>query len=260
MIFERFLSHGGSSNMVKRVALVTGAMGGLGTAICKALAQGGFTVAANCLPDFEPKAAWLEKTRAEGFDFLVAEADVTDYNACADMVRQLEATAGSVDVLVNNAGITRDAVFKKMNKGQWDAVLSTNLDSVFNVTHHVLGGMADRGWGRVINISSVNGIKGQFGQANYSAAKAGILGFTKAIAAEVAKKGVTVNAIAPGYVGTDMVMAIKPEVRDAIVSTIPMGRLGRPEEIGGLCAYLASDIAGYMTGATLNINGGLYFS
>ena len=245
--------------MAKRIALVTGAMGGLGTAICKALAQSGFTVAANCLPNFPPKDEWLAKMKSEGYDFIVAEADVTDYEACAAMVRKLEAEVGPVDVLINNAGITRDSVFKKMDKGQWDAVLSTNLDSVFNVTHQVLPGMADRGWGRVINMSSVNGIKGQFGQANYSAAKAGILGFTRAIAAEVAKKGVTVNAIAPGYIGTDMVMAIKQEVRDSIVATIPVGRLGKPEEIGALCAYLVSDLAGYMTGATLNINGGLHY-
>ena len=245
--------------MAKKIALVTGAMGGLGTAICKALAQSGFTVAANCLPNFPPKDEWLAKMKAEGFDFIVAEADVTDYDACAAMVKKLEAEVGPIDVLINNAGITRDSVFKKMDKGQWDAVLSTNLDSVFNVTHQVLPGMADRGWGRVINMSSVNGIKGQFGQANYSAAKAGILGFTRAIAAEVAKKGVTVNAIAPGYIGTDMVMAIKQEVRDSIVATIPVGRLGKPEEIGALCAYLVSDLAGYMTGATLNINGGLHY-
>jgi acetoacetyl-CoA reductase len=147
-----------------------------------------------------------------------------------------------------------------MEKTQWDAVLSTNLDSVFNVTQQVLPGMTERGWGRVINISSVNGVKGQFGQTNYAAAKAGILGFTKSLAAEVASKGVTVNAIAPGYIGTDMVMAIKPEVRAGIVATIPVGRLGKPEEIGGLCSYLASDLAAYMTGATLNINGGLHFS
>ena len=245
--------------MAKRVALVTGAMGGLGKAICKALAQSGFTVAANCLPNFPPKDEWLAKMKAEGFDFIVAEADVTDYEACAAMVKKLEAEVGPVEVLVNNAGITRDSVFRKMDKGQWDAVLSTNLDSVFNVTHQVLGGMADRGWGRIINLSSVNGIKGQFGQANYSAAKAGILGFTRAIAAEVAKKGVTVNAIAPGYIGTDMVMAIKQEVRDSIVATIPVGRLGKPEEIGALCAYLVSDLAGFMTGATLNINGGMHY-
>src|SRR4051812_5445763 len=203
--------------MSKRIALVTGAMGGLGTAICKALARDGFTVVANCLPGFAPRNEWLTKAKMEGYDFYVAEADVTDYDGCAAMVRTIESDIGPVSVLVNNAGITRDSVFRKMDKSQWDAVLATNLDSVFNVTHQVLGGMADRGWGRVINISSVNGVKGQFGQANYSAAKAGILGFTKAIAAEVARKGVTVNAIAPGYIGTDMVMAIKPEVRESIV-------------------------------------------
>jgi acetoacetyl-CoA reductase len=246
--------------MSKKVALVTGGMGGLGTAICKALSGAGFTVVANCLPGFPQKDEWLAKTKAEGFDFVAAEGDVSDFDSTAAMVKKIEADVGPVEVLVNNAGITRDAVFKKMEKGQWDAVLSTNLDSVFNVTKQVLDGMAERGWGRVINISSVNGVKGQFGQANYAAAKAGILGFTKSIAQEVAKKGVTVNAVAPGYVGTDMVMAIKQEVRDAIIATVPVGRLGKPEEIGGLCAYLASDLAGYITGATININGGLHYA
>jgi acetoacetyl-CoA reductase len=244
--------------MAKRVALVTGGMGGLGTAICKALADDGFIVYANCLPGFPQMPEWLARTKAEGYEFHAAEADVSDYDSCAAMVKKIEAESGPVDVLVNNAGITRDSMFRKMGKSEWDAVLVTNLDSVFNVTHQVLPGMAERGWGRVINISSVNGVKGQFGQANYSAAKAGILGFTKAIAQEVAKKGVTVNAIAPGYIGTDMVLAIKQEVRDGIIATIPMGRLGKPEEIGHLCRYLASDLAGYMTGATLNINGGLH--
>ena len=244
--------------MSKKVALVTGGMGGLGSAICRALAQSGFTVAANCLPAFPQKDAWLAQMRNEGFDFIAAEGDVSDFDSCAAMIQHIQSVIGPVDVLVNNAGITRDGMFRKMDKVQWDSVLDTNLGSVFNVTRQVLDGMAERGWGRVINISSVNGIKGQFGQANYSAAKAGILGFTKAIAQEVAKKGVTVNAIAPGYIGTDMVMAIKQEVRDSIVATIPAGRLGRPEEIGGLCAYLASDLAGYITGATLNINGGLH--
>lgn len=242
----------------KKVALVTGGMGGLGTAICKALAQSGFTVVANCLPGLPQKDEWLERNRAAGFNFHSGEADVSDYESCAVMVKKIESEIGPIDVLVNNAGITRDGMFRTMDKGQWDAVLSTNLDSVFNVTHQVLEGMVERGWGRVINISSVNGVKGQFGQANYSAAKAGMLGFTRAIAQEVARKGVTVNAIAPGYISTDMVMAIKQEVRDAITATIPIGRLGRPEEIGGLCAYLASDLAGYITGATLNINGGLH--
>lgn len=242
----------------KKVALVTGGMGGLGTAICKALAQSGFTVVANHLPDFPQKEAWLEKTRTEGFDFHSGEADVSDYASCAAMMQKIECEIGPIDVLVNNAGITRDGLFRTMDLEQWDAVLTTNLDSVFNMTKQVLDGMVKRGWGRVINISSVNGVKGQFGQANYAAAKAGILGFTKAIALEVARKGVTVNAIAPGYIGTDMVMAIKQEVRDTITATIPVGRLGKPEEIGGLCAYLASDLAAYMTGATLNINGGLH--
>lgn len=244
--------------MTKKIALVTGGMGGLGTAICRALAQNGFKVVANCLPGFPQMDGWLTQTRSEGFDFKAAEGDVSDFESCAEMVSKVEREIGPVDVLVNNAGITRDGMFRKMDKVQWDAVLSTNLDSVFNVTRHVLEGMTERGWGRVINISSVNGVKGQFGQANYSAAKAGILGFTRAIAQEVAKKGVTVNAIAPGYIGTDMVMAIRQDVRDSIVATIPAGRLGRPDEIGGLCAFLASDLAGYITGATININGGLH--
>src|SRR5512135_1643074 len=240
--------------MSKRVALVTGGMGGLGTAICKALSESGFAVVANCLPGFPKKDEWLAANKTEGFDFHGAEGDVSDYQSCAAMVKAIETQIGPVDVLVNNAGITRDSMFRKMQKSDWDAVININLSSVYNVTHQVLPGMAERGWGRVINISSVNGIRGQFGQANYSAAKAGILGFTKAIAQEVARKGVTVNAIAPGYVGTDMVLAIKPEVREQIISTIPMGRLGRPEEIGYLCAYLASEHAGYITGSTLSIN------
>ncbi len=244
--------------MAKNVALVTGGMGGLGTAICKSLANDGWKVVANCLPAFPPAAEWLAKCKADGYDFAIGEADVTDYDQCVAMVKKIESELGPIDVLVNNAGITRDAMFRKMDKGQWDAVLATNLDSVFNVTHPLLPLMAERGFGRVINISSVNGVKGQFGQANYSAAKAGILGITKALAQEVAKKGVTVNAIAPGYIGTDMVMAIKEEVRDQIVATIPVGRLGRPDEIGDLCAYLASDKAGFITGATININGGLH--
>ncbi|MCB1966824.1 MAG: SDR family oxidoreductase, partial [Candidatus Accumulibacter sp.] len=164
-----------------------------------------------------------------------------------------------VDVLINNAGITRDKFFPKMEKGQWDAVIATNLDSLFNVTHTISPKMAERGWGRIVNISSVNGVKGQAGQTNYSAAKAGVIGFTKALAAEVAAKGVTVNAICPGYVATPMVMAIKPEILQGIIDTVPMKRLAKPEEIGGACAYLASDIAGFMTGSTMNICGGLYY-
>lgn len=245
-------------DMTQKVALVTGAMGGLGTAICQALAKDGMKVVANCLPGFPEKDAWLEKQKALGFDFAAAEGDVSDYESCKAMVEKIEADIGPVDVLINNAGITRDKFFPKMEKGQWDAVINTNLNSLFNVTHHISPKMAERGWGRIINISSVNGVKGQAGQANYSTAKAGVLGFTKALAQELATKGVTVNAIAPGYIGTDMVMAIRDDIRQSIIDSVPMKRLGKPEEIGGLCAYLSSDMAGYITGSTININGGLH--
>ena len=244
--------------MSQKIALVTGAMGGLGTAICQSLSKDGFKVVANCLPNFEQKDAWLSAQRDLGFDFGAAEGDVSNYESCAAMVAKVESDIGPIDVLVNNAGITRDKFFPKMEKGQWDAVINTNLNSLFNVTHHVSAKMAERGWGRIINISSVNGVKGQAGQTNYSTAKAGVLGFTKALAAELATKGVTVNAIAPGYIGTDMVMAIREDIRQGIIDTVPMKRLGRPDEIGDLCAYLASDKAAYITGATININGGLH--
>ncbi|MDX5363217.1 MAG: beta-ketoacyl-ACP reductase [Pseudazoarcus pumilus] len=246
--------------MATKIALVTGAMGGLGTAICQALSRDGFKVVANCLPGYEQKDAWLAEQAAAGFSFVAAEGDVSDYDSCAAMVAKVEAELGPIDVLVNNAGITRDKFFPKMEKPMWDAVINTNLNSLFNVSHHVSPKMAERGWGRIINISSVNGVKGQAGQTNYSTAKAGVLGFTKALAAELATKGVTVNAIAPGYIATDMVMAIRDDIRQAITDSVPMKRLGKPEEIGALCAYLASDLAGYMTGATLNINGGLHMA
>ncbi|ALJ38543.1 beta-ketoacyl-ACP reductase [Azospirillum brasilense] len=245
--------------MSQKIALVTGAMGGLGTAICQALAKDGCIVAANCLPNFEPAAAWLGQQEALGFKFYVAEGDVSDFESCKAMVAKIEADLGPVDILVNNAGITRDKFFAKMDKAQWDAVIATNLSSLFNVTQQVSPKMAERGWGRIINISSVNGVKGQAGQTNYSAAKAGVIGFTKALAAELATKGVTVNAIAPGYIGTDMVMAIREDIRQAITDSVPMKRLGRPDEIGGAVSYLASEIAGYVTGSTLNINGGLNY-
>ncbi|PTD97412.1 beta-ketoacyl-ACP reductase [Pseudothauera lacus] len=244
--------------MTQKVALVTGAMGGLGTAICQSLAKDGMKVVANCLPNFPQKDEWLAQQKALGFDFVAAEGDVSDYDSCKAMIEKIEAEVGPIDVLINNAGITRDKFFPKMEKGQWDAVINTNLNSLFNVTHHVSPKMAERGWGRIVNISSVNGVKGQAGQTNYSTAKAGVLGFTKALAAELATKGVTVNAVAPGYIGTDMVMAIRDDIRQGIIDTVPMKRLGKPEEIGALCAYLSSEMAGYITGATININGGLH--
>ena len=246
--------------MTQKVALVTGAMGGLGTAICQSLAKDGMKVVANCLPGFPQKDEWLAQQKELGFDFVAAEGDVADFDSCKAMIEKVEAEVGQVDVLINNAGITRDKFFPKMEKGQWDAVIATNLDSLFNVTQQVSPKMAERGWGRIVNISSVNGVKGQAGQTNYSAAKAGCIGFTKALAQELASKGVTVNAVAPGYIGTEMVMAIREDVRQGIVDTVPMKRLGKPEEIGALCSYLSSELAGYMTGATLNINGGLHMS
>ena len=244
--------------MTQRVAFVTGGMGGIGTAICKRLATNGNKVVANCLPSYDKKDEWLQKMRAEGYDVYAAEGNVEDYESCADMFYKLRSAVGPVDILVNNAGITRDGVFRRMTPSDWYAVINTNLNSVFNVTRQVIDGMMERGWGRIVNISSVNALKGQFGQTNYSAAKAGMHGFSKALAQEVVKKGVTVNTLSPGYVNTDMVRAIKPEILQNIIGSIPMGRLAEPEEIAGLIAYLCSDEAGYITGANISINGGLH--
>lgn len=240
-----------------RVALVTGGMGGLGEAVCIKLAALGYRVVTTYSPGNTKSEAWLQSMRDSGFDFRAFECDVADYESAQACVRQVETQVGPVDVLINNAGITRDMTFKKMDKTNWDAVMKTNLDSVFNMTKPVCDGMVERGWGRIINISSVNGQKGAFGQTNYSAAKAGMHGFTKALALEVAKKQVTVNTISPGYIGTKMVMAIAPEVLNTkIIPQIPMARLGKPEEVAGLVAYLASDEAAFLTGANIAINGG----
>ena len=246
--------------MTQRVALVTGAMGGLGTAICQELAKAGHKVVASYHPQFDNKEEWLNEMAAAGFnDFVCVAGDVSSWDDCVKMVAEAEASAGPVDILVNNAGITRDRMFAKMERDGWDAVISTNLTSLFNMTKQVSSKMAERGWGRIINISSVNGLKGQAGQSNYSAAKAGVIGFSKALAAELAAKGVTVNVVCPGYVATKMVMAIKPEILQTIIDGVPMKRLAKPEEIGGACVYLASELAGFMTGATMNLNGGLYY-
>ena len=244
--------------MAKRVALVTGGTGGIGTAICKALADAGCTVVAGTTRA-EKGEAWQAKMKEEGYDdaHFVA-GDVTDYASCQKMAEEAASKAGPIDILVNNAGITKDGRFVKMSQENWNAVIATNLHSVFNMTQQVVSGMVERGYGRVINISSVNGEKGQFGQSNYAAAKAGMHGFTMSLAQEVAAKGVTVNTVSPGYIGTDMVMAIPEKVRESIIATIPVGRLGTPEEIGAAVAYIASDNAGFMTGANLSINGGLH--
>jgi acetoacetyl-CoA reductase len=242
---------------MSRVALVTGGMGGLGEAICIKLAALGYQVVTTHSPGNSKVAAWLKGMNSLGYGFRAYPCDVTDYDSCRDCVAAVSSEVGPVDVLVNNAGITRDMTFKKMTKADWDAVISTNLDSVFNMSKQVLDGMTARKWGRVINVSSVNGQKGAFGQSNYSAAKAGMHGFTKALALEVARQGVTVNTISPGYIGTKMVTAIPQEILDSkILPLIPVNRLGKPEEIAGLVAYLASDEAAFVTGANISINGG----
>src|ERR1043165_7265482 len=243
--------------MAKRNVVVTGGMGGLGESICTKMADAGYQVIATYSPDNKKAVDWLATMNGRGYKFRAYECDVADFDSCARALKTIEAENGPVDVLVNNAGITRDMTFKKMTKADWDAVIRTNLDSVFNMRKQVMDGMTDRGWGRIINVSSVNGQKGAFGQTNYSAAKAGMHGFTKALALEVAKKGVTVNTISPGYIGTKMVTAIPKDVLDSkILPQIPVGRLGKPEEIAGLCAYLASDEAAFLTGANIAINGG----
>lgn len=242
---------------MSRVAVVTGGMGGLGEAICMKLAKMGYVVVATYSPGNTKHTAWVGEMQKQGYDFKAVPVDVSDYDSCKTAVAKIEKDIGPVDVLVNNAGITRDTTFRKMEKQAWDEVMRTNLDSVFNMTKPVIDGMAERGWGRVINVSSVNGQKGAFGQTNYSAAKAGMHGFTKAAALEYAKKGVTVNTISPGYIGTKMVMAIPKEVLDSkIVPQIPVGRLGKPEEVAGLVAYLCSEEAAFVTGANIAINGG----
>ncbi len=244
--------------MSQRVAYVTGGMGGIGTSICQRLYKDGFKVVAGCGPNSPRRAKWIEDQKALGFDFIASEGNVGDWESTKQAFDKVKAEIGEIDVLVNNAGITRDVVFRKMTVEDWDAVISTNLTSLFNVTKQVIDGMVERGWGRIINISSVNGQKGQFGQTNYATAKAGIHGFTMSLAQEVATKGVTVNTVSPGYIGTDMVKSIRPDVLEKIVATIPVRRLGQPQEIGSIVAWLASDESGFSTGADFSLNGGLH--
>ena len=242
---------------MSRVALVTGGMGGLGEAVCIKLAALGYKVVTTHSPNNSKVAEWLQSMNNMGYGFKAYPCDVADFESAKACVEQVTKEVGPVDVLVNNAGITRDMTFKKMGKSDWDAVIRTNLDSCFNMTKQVMDGMVERKWGRVINVSSVNGQKGAFGQTNYAAAKAGMHGFTKALALEVARNGVTVNTISPGYIGTKMVMAIPQEILDSkILPQIPVSRLGKPEEIAGLVAYLSSEEAAFVTGANISINGG----
>jgi acetoacetyl-CoA reductase len=238
-----------------RVALVTGGTRGIGAAISKALKDAGHKVAATYGGNDEAAAKFTEETGIATYKWSVA-----DYDACAEGIARVEADLGPVDILVNNAGITRDAPFHKMTREQWQEVMDTNLSGVFNMTHPLWPGMRERQFGRIINISSINGQKGQFAQANYSAAKAGDIGFTKALAQEGARNGITVNAICPGYIATEMVMAVPEKVRDSIISTIQVGRLGEPEEIARAVVFLAADDAGFVTGSTMTVNGGQYLT
>lgn len=247
-----------------KVALVTGGTGGMGTAICEKLYKDGFTVVAN-YKDFTRAMKWREEAKKfredqlkMGFDLKIYEGDISNWKSTEKMIKDINDDLGPVDVLVNNAGITRDSALYKMTPQQWYDVINTNLNSVFICSRLVIEGMIKKGWGRIISISSVNGQKGQFGQTNYSATKAAMYGFSKALALEVAKKGITVNTVSPGYVGTSMVMAIREDIRNQIIAQVPQGRLGTPLEIAGAVSYLASDDASYITGANIAINGGLH--
>jgi len=243
--------------MSKKVAYVTGGMGGIGTAICQRLHGDGYTVIAGCGPTRDFKK-WIDEQKALGFTFHASVGNVADWDSTVEAFTKAKNEYGPIDVLVNNAGITKDRVFLKMTREDWDAVIDTNLNSMFNVTKQVVPDMVEKGWGRIIQISSVNGNKGQSGQTNYSAAKAGMHGFTMALAQELASKGVTVNTVSPGYIGTDMVRAIRQDILDKIVATIPVKRLGTPDEIGSIVGWLAGDHSGFTTGADFSCNGGLH--
>jgi len=243
--------------MSKKIAYVTGGMGGIGTAICRKFHDMGYLVIAGCGPTRD-HAKWLAEQKADGYEFHASVGNVSDWDSTKAAFDHVKAVFGNPDILVNNAGITRDGVFRKMSLEDWRAVIDTNLNSMFNVTKQVIDGMLDKGWGRIINISSVNGEKGQAGQTNYSAAKAGMHGFSMALAQELATKGVTVNTVSPGYIGTDMVRAIRPDVLEKIVATVPVKRLGEPSEIASIIAWLASEEGGYATGADFSVNGGLH--
>ncbi|KQZ56005.1 MULTISPECIES: acetoacetyl-CoA reductase [unclassified Lysobacter] len=245
--------------MNKRIAVVSGGIGGLGSEICKSLARAGRRVIAIDLASREERIAAF-RHEVQGMDVRFEAANVADYDDCADAIERIRRDEGAIDILVNAAGITRDTSLRKMDKRQWDDVMGVNLDGVFNLCRHAVDGMAERGFGRIVNISSVNGQTGQFGQTNYSAAKAGMHGFTMALAREVARKGVTVNSVSPGYCETAMVLAVPDDIRARIVDSVPVGRLGKPSEIARTVEFLTADDAGFITGANIPVNGGLFMS
>ncbi|MDN3517097.1 acetoacetyl-CoA reductase [Aquisalimonas lutea] len=247
--------------MTNRVALVTGGNGGIGTEVCRYLAALGYKVVSTCMDaQKEDIAGWQESLQAEGYSVGWVECDVSSFDACANMAERVEAEFGPVDVLVNLAGITRDAFIHKLSKDDWDAVVNVNLNSAFNVTRQFIEGMRQRGFGRIVNISSVNGQTGQFGQSNYSAAKAGLHGFSMALAKEGARKGITVNTVSPGYIDTSMTAAIADEVKEQILAQVPAGRMGRPDEIARVVAFLVADESEYINGANIPVNGALFTS
>ena len=245
--------------MSKKVAYVTGGMGGIGTAICQRLHKEGFTVIAGCGPSRDWKK-WLDEQTALGYSFHASVGNVADWDSTVAAFTKSREEHGGIDVLVNNAGITRDRMFLKMSPEDWHAVIDTNLNSMFNVTKQVVPGMVEKGWGRIVQISSVNGEKGQAGQTNYSAAKAGMHGFTMALAREVARKGVTVNSISPGYIRTAMTAAIPEEVQQQVLAMVPTGRIGEPADVARAVVFLCAQDAGYLTGVNLPVNGGLFIS
>ncbi|MFK3818338.1 acetoacetyl-CoA reductase [Pseudomonas sp. NPDC089407] len=247
--------------MSKRIAYVTAGMGGLGTAICQRLARDGFTVVVGCAPASPHKDAWLAEQKQRGFDFIASEGNVADWNSCQEAFARIKRDVGPIDVLVNNAGTAINVVFRDMQPSDWTTVIDTNLNSLFNVTRQVVDDMVARGWGRVINISSVNAQIGQVGQVNYSTAKSAIRGFTRALAREVGSRGVTVNTVSPGFISTPKLRSVTSSTAmDRIIQDIPARRLGTPDEIAGICAWLASDESGYANGADFSLNGGLHMS
>ena len=246
--------------MTLRIAYVTSGMGSLGTAICQKLAHSGHTVVVGCGPDSPRKAGWLREQRALGFDFIVSEGNAADWDSTVAAFDQVRSEVGEIDVLVNNAGAMLDMRFRQMSHADWSAVLRSNLDTLFNSTKQVVDGMAERGWGRIINIGSVAAEKGQIGQINYATAKGAVIGFTRSLAQEVAARGVTVNLVSPGFIADDTVKAFPPALLDRIIESVPVGRLGTAKDLAGLCAWLASDEAAFVTGANYAINGGVYMS
>lgn len=243
------------TDLTGKTALVTGGTGGIGAAVCKQLAESGAKVATNYRNE-EKAQAFKKEMQDAGLDVHIYQVDVTDTEGCRKMVEDIENDIGPIDIVVNNAGITWDTTLRKMTKEQWDQVMRINLDSLYNICQPVVEGMSSRGWGRIVNISSINGQKGQIGQTNYSTTKAGMHGFTMSLAQEVARKGVTVNSVSPGYIATDMVMAVPEEIREKIIAQIPVGRLGTPEEIAAIITFICSDHAGFITGADISVNGG----